>query len=75
MHSTFLSEIHSGQIKCFLDVNFENAPGGHILSLISPGQVLAYQNVELLHFVLMITNPSVTICPSNIAPNTISKQA
>ena len=31
--------------------------------------------VELLHFVLMITNPSVTICPSNVAPNTISKQA
>ena len=30
--------------------------------------------VELLHFVLMITNPSVTICPSNVAPNTVSKQ-
>ena len=29
----------------------------------------------LSYYVLMITNPSVTICPSNVAPNTISKQA
>ena len=31
--------------------------------------------VEFLYLVLMITNPSVKICPSNVALNTISKQA
>jgi len=39
------------------------------------GEVAGIVVVELLYLVLMTTNPSVKICPSNVAPNTISKQA
>ena len=34
----------------------------------------ATRSVEIFQYVLMITNPSVKICPSNVASNTLSKQ-